>query len=146
MTKSGAARISISLPPNLLRDFDSAIEQMGIDRSKATQQAIRDFLTEYRWEQEEKVYAVGTITLIFNHEVQGLESELTATQHHHPDIIMSATHVHLNHDHCLLVIVVKGQATEIKELALKLKGLRGIQQLKLTILLGAPSTKHSHPH
>lgn len=146
MPKSSVARISISLPPNLLREFDNAIEQMGIDRSKAIQQAIRDFLTEYRWEQDEKAYAVGTITLIFNHEVPGLESELTATQHHYPDVIMSATHVHLDHDHCLLAIVVKGKATEIKELALKLKGLRGIQQLKLTSLLGAPPTKHSHPH
>ncbi len=146
MTKLGAARISISLPPNLLREFDSAINQMGIDRSKATQQAIRGFLTEYHWEQDEKAYAVGTIILIFNHEVQGLESELTATQHHHTDIIMSATHIHLNHDHCLLVIVVKGEVIEIKELVAKLKGLRGVQQLKLTSLLGAPPTKHSHPH
>ncbi len=144
--KPSAARISISLPPNLLQEFDSAIVQMGIDRSKAIQQAIRDFLTEYLWEQDAKAYAVGTITLIFNHEVQGLESELTATQHKHPDIIMSATHVHLDHDHCLLAIVVKGKAIEIKELAVKLKGLRGVQQLKLTSLLGAPPTKHSHPH
>jgi CopG family nickel-responsive transcriptional regulator len=146
MTKQGVSRISISLPPDLLQDFEQVVGEMDFDRSKAIQQAIRDFLTEYRWERDDDAYAVGTITLIFNHEIQGLESELTATQHHHPDVIMSTTHVHLNNSHCLLVIVVKGKATEIKELAVKLKGLRGVQQLKLTSLLGAPPTKHSHSH
>jgi metal-responsive CopG/Arc/MetJ family transcriptional regulator len=37
MSKLGVARISISLPPNLLEEFDNVIQQIGYDRSKAIQ-------------------------------------------------------------------------------------------------------------
>ncbi|MFX1475857.1 MAG: nickel-responsive transcriptional regulator NikR [Promethearchaeota archaeon] len=146
MTKPGTARISISLPPDLLREFDSAIKQMGLDRSKAIQQAMRNFISEYRWEHSPTAFTVGTITLIYHHDVRGLESELTDIQHQYPDLITSSTHVHLDAVHCLLVIVVKGQAKAMQSLASKLKGLRGIKQLKLTGLAGSISAPTEHIH
>jgi len=94
MDKQGVARISISLPPELLEEFDSLIEKLGHDRSKAIQQAMRYFLTEYRWKYEERGLAVGTITLIYDHDVRGLESKLTHIQHQATQIIASTTHIH----------------------------------------------------
>jgi CopG family nickel-responsive transcriptional regulator len=137
MGKSGVARISISLSPDLLEEFDGVTEVIGYDRSKAIQQAMRDFITEYQWDYEPRVKVVGTITLIYDHDIQGLETELTQIQHHFTGIITSTTHIHLDASNCLQVIVVNGQAREIKELATKLQALRGIQQLKLTSLMVA---------
>lgn len=134
MTKPGVARISISLPPNLLEEFDDVIKQIGYDRSKALQQATRDFITSYRIEYDPQASAVGTITLLFDHDIPDLEAELTNVQHRHSNLISSTTHIHLDGHHCLLVIVVKGQTTRIHQLTTTLQSLRGIQQIKLTCL------------
>ena len=134
MSKPGVARISISLPPNLLEELDNVIQRIGFDRSKAIQQAIRDFITSYRIESDQKASAVGTITLLFDHDIPGLEAELTDVQHQHSALISSTTHIHLDGHHCLLVIVVKGQAKRIHQLTITLQSLRGVQQIKLTCL------------
>lgn len=134
MAKQGVSRISISLPPNLLDDFEKVITKIGYDRSKAIQQAMRDFISEYLWKHDPTTNAVGTVTIIYDHAISGLEEELTVIQHQHTDLITSSTHIHLDKHHCLLVIVVKGQATQIKELATKLQSLRGINQIKVVSL------------
>lgn len=139
MTKKGVARISISLPPKLLEEFDAVTQRIGYDRSKAIQQAMRDFVTEYHLDHKPQATVVGTITLLFDHDIHGLEAELTDIQHHHANIITSTTHVHLDGHHCLLVIVVKGVASQIRKLATQLQRSRGVQQIKLTSLM----TSHS---
>lgn len=146
MAKPGVARITISLPPDLLQDFEKVIAQINYDRSKAIQQAMRDFITEYRWDYDAKSYAVGTITLIYDHEVQGLEAKLTKIQHHNPEAISSSIHIHLDASHCLLVIVVNGEAGNIRELTKQLKGLRGVKQIKLTSLMMQQTPTHKHTH
>lgn len=145
MAKPGVARISISLPPSLLENFDQVTSNIGYDRSKAIQQAMRDFITEYKWKYEPLTHLAGTITLIYSHQIQGLETELTTIQHHYTEAISSTTHIHLDH-YCLLVVVVNGPADKIKELASNLRSLRGIHQLKVTSLLleKADSQNHSH--
>ncbi len=135
MSKPGVTRISISLPPNLLEEFDNVIQRIGYDRSKSIQQAIRDFITSYRIEYDPHAIAVGTITLLFDHDILGLEAELTDVQHQQSDLISSTTHIHLDGHHCLLVIVVKGQAKRIHQLTTTLQSLRGVQQIKLTSLM-----------
>jgi CopG family nickel-responsive transcriptional regulator len=146
MEKQGVKRISISLPPDLLEDFEAVIKEMGYDRSKAIQQAMRGFISDYRWDHNPTAFTVGTITLIYHHDVRGVESELTDIQHQYPNLITSSTHVHLDAVHCLLVIVVKGYAKQIQSLALELKRLRGVKQLKLTGLVGTTPTPHEHSH
>ncbi|MFW9935441.1 MAG: nickel-responsive transcriptional regulator NikR [Candidatus Thorarchaeota archaeon] len=146
MKKSGVARISISLPPKLLKEFDQITSNIGYDRSKAIQQAMRDFVSEYRWGHDPLAVAVGTITIIFDHDIPGLEAELTRIQHQYTTLITSTTHIHLDAHHCLLVIVVKGNAAQIKELATQLQSLRGIHQLKVTSMMeeGQATGGHSH--
>jgi CopG family nickel-responsive transcriptional regulator len=144
MSDQGVARITISLPPRLLDEFDEVIVPMKLDRSKAMQQAIRDFLTDYRWKHDTAAMAVGTITLIYDHGVRGLEAKLTDIQHHKPDLITASMHTHLDASHCLLVVVVKGAAGAIQELAKLLKGLRGVTQIKVTSLMVAKPPPHEH--
>lgn len=145
MSKSSVTRISISLPPNLLEDFDQVTSNIGYDRSKAIQQAMRDFISEYHWELDSTASAVGTITIIYDHDIPGLEGELTKIQHQHTTLISSTTHIHLDTHHCLLVIVVKGKTAKIKELATQLQSQRGINQLKVTSMKEEIS-KHQHSH
>jgi len=53
MTGKGVSRFGVSVPPELLSEFDGTIALMNYDRSKAIQLAMRNFLTEYTWTEEE---------------------------------------------------------------------------------------------
>jgi CopG family nickel-responsive transcriptional regulator len=113
------------------------ISQMGYDRSKAIQIAMRNFLTDYRWAQE-RGQVVGAITILYDHETRGLEETLTDIQHEYRDVISSTTHIHLDERNCLEILAVKGEVKSIQDLAKKLMVERGVKQLRLSPLSFEP--------
>jgi len=137
MIEKGVARISISVPPGLLREFDEVTQRMGYDRSKAVQTAMRHYLTDYRWTNEEKGTGIGALVMLYDHSTRDLEQALTDIQHHHQSIISSSMHIHLDEHNCLEIIATKGGIKEIKNLAQDLTSKRGVKQLKLAVLTQA---------
>jgi len=127
------ARISISIDPELLEEFDEVIKRIGYNRSTAVQLAMRDFLTEHKWKGLEGVLA-GVITMRYDHHAGNIIEELTHLQHEHTDIINSSTHIHLDHHNCLEILAVRGEASKIKELAENLGATRGIQQIRVSLM------------
>ena len=127
-------RFSVSVDPELMRVFDEVSGDLNYSRSSAVQIAMRDFLTEHNWKNL-KGDVVGAITILYDHHVKGLGDELTNAQHDYYNAITSTTHVHLDHQNCLEILVVKGSAREIDELARKVYSMRGIKQIKLSILM-----------
>ena len=130
---SGVSRFSVSVDPEVLEEFDRVISSQGYNRSTAVQIAMRDFLTEHKWKDEQGI-VVGAITMIYDHHTGGLSEELNGLQHDYYDIISSTTHVHMDHDNCLEILAVKGEASRIKELSNALSIIRGIKQLKLSLM------------
>jgi CopG family nickel-responsive transcriptional regulator len=137
MIEKGVSRISISIPPELLREFDEMTQRMGYDRSKAIQMAVRNYLTEYRWTSEEEGTGIGALVMLYDHGTRGLEQALTDIQHHHQSIISSSMHIHLDEHNCLEIIATKGGIKEIKNLTQDLMTKRGVKQLKLAVLTQA---------
>lgn len=131
----GVARFSVSVPPDLLNEFDEIISSIGYNRSSAIQVAMRHFLTEHRWTVEQKGTVAGAITMIYDHDVRELMETLTEIQHHYIRGISSTTHVHLDEHTCLEIIAFKGDVNMIKNLAEKLMTTRGIKQLKVATLM-----------
>jgi CopG family transcriptional regulator, nickel-responsive regulator len=126
-------RFGISMEKDLLGRLDQEIVKRGYpNRSEAIRDLIRNQLVEIDWSQEEEEVA-GTITIIYNHHVRGLSDLLLEMQHDHHHMIVSVMHVHLEHEHCLEVMVIKGMASEAKELAGRLIGVKGVKHGKLTI-------------
>ncbi len=133
MTK--ITRAGVTFPPELLRDFDEIISKMGYEsRSKAIQDAVSLYVSERKWLKEEDTIQTGIILMVYDHEVKGLESELTETQHEHMSIITSTLHVHVSERDCLEAIAVKGKASEIRHLSDELTTRRGVKILKTTIV------------
>lgn len=129
------ARVSVTLPPELLEDFDEVIRKMGYEnRSKAVQDAVRLFISERRWLQEEKGPQAGILMLLYDHEVRGLEDALTDVQHNYSNVISSTMHIHLTERDCLEAIAVKGDASEIRKLSDELSSKRGVKLLKTMII------------
>jgi CopG family nickel-responsive transcriptional regulator len=132
---SKVTRIGVTFPPELLKDFDEVISKMGYEsRSKAIQDAVRLYVSERKWLKEEDSIQTGILLMVFDHEVKGLESELTETQHHHSSLISSTMHIHLGERDCLEAIAVKGKASEIHELSDELTTRRGVKILKTMIV------------
>ena len=125
------SRFGISMDAQLLERFDALIERKGhVNRSEAIRDLVRNALVEDRWARGDEE-TVGTVTLVYDHHVRELADKLTERQHAHHDAIVSALHVHLDHDNCLEVIVAKGSATEVKRLADELIGIKGVKHGKL---------------
>ncbi len=132
---AGIIRVGVTFPPDLLRDFDEIIRKMGYEnRSKAVQDAVRMFVSEKKWLQEEKGMHAGVLMMLYDHEVRGLESTLTHIQHHYIHIICSTMHIHLSERDCLEAIAVNGNAAEIRKLSDELAAKRGVKILKTMLV------------
>lgn len=130
---SDLARIGVAIDSLLLKRFDQLIGQRGYtNRSEAFRDLIRDELVQKSWESPD-ADVVGTVTLVYNHHVRMLNEKLTGMQHDHHKNILSTMHVHLDHDNCLEVIVVKGKAKNVQHIADGLISTKGVKHGHLTI-------------
>ncbi|MGE5189857.1 MAG: nickel-responsive transcriptional regulator NikR [Gemmatimonadota bacterium] len=120
-------RFGVSLDEKLLRQFDRLIVRKGYaNRSEAIRDLIRETLVREQWELGAED-AVGTITLVYDHDTRDLSDKLTDLQHAHYESIVSTLHVHLDPHHCLEVLVLRGTARALKEIADRLIGTRGVK-------------------
>ena len=127
------SRIGVAIDSELLEKFDGMIAQRGYtNRSEAFRDIIRDVLVEKAWESPESP-VVGTVTLVYDHHVRLLNEKLTSLQHDFHHSILSTLHVHLDHDHCLEVLVVRGKAGEVQKVADTLISTKGVKHGRLTI-------------
>ena len=130
---SEIVRFSVSLEDDLLEQFDRfCTEQHFATRSEAVRQLIRDKLTAHAWESDSQDVA-GTLTLVYDHHRQQLRDHLTSLQHDHMELVVATLHAHLTHDLCLEVIVLRGPAAKLQEIAAKLQGLKGILKGELVM-------------
>jgi len=128
-------RVGVTFPPDLLKEFDETIGKMGYDnRSKAIQDSVRNFVSDYKWLREQKGMKVGVLVMVYDHEARGLETDLTETQHHYSNIISSSMHIHLSERECLETIALRGEAEQIRKLAEELGKKKGVKQTRLTIV------------
>ncbi len=130
---AGIARFGVSIDVQLIRKFDALIERKGYaTRSEAIRDMIRDRLVEEEWGKENRE-TVGTITIVYNHHTRELDHALNDMQHRSFHRIISALHVHLDAHNCLEVLVVRGKSREIRHIADRLIGTRGVKHGKLTM-------------
>jgi len=124
---AGVTRFGVSLDERLLAKFDRLIGGKGYaNRSEAIRDLIRDSLVRGQWELAD-TDAVGTLTLVYDHETRELEERLTELQHAHYQAIVSTLHVHLDAHHCLEVLVLRGKSGLLKSIADRLIGTRGVK-------------------
>ena len=85
MTK--ITRVGVTFPPDLLKDFDEITSKMGYEsRSKAIQDAVRLYVSERKWLKGTQHEQTGMILMVYDHDVEDLESGLTEVQHEHSRI------------------------------------------------------------
>lgn len=121
-------RFSISTDERLLERFDAHIAEKGyLNRSEAIRDLIRGALAEEVLGDDDAA-AVGTVTLVYDHHFSDLGDKLTEHQHLHHESIVSTLHIHLDHHHCLEVVVLRGRYGDIRHLAEGLISTKGVTQ------------------
>ena len=125
-------RFSVSLPAGLLDELDRRIVDKGYaSRSELVRDLIREKLVEERWASGD-AEVVGVLTISYDHHRRGLTERITDAQHRAYVNVLCSTHVHLDHQHCLETIIVKGRPAEIEAISGTIGGLKGVRFARLT--------------
>ena len=152
--KDPLVRFSVAIGGELLQKFDRYREEHRYpNRSEAVRGLMRDALIEETVAQDQSD-AMGVVTLIYDHHAGRINERLTELQHTHLNRVVTTTHVHLDARRCLEVILLRGSAKVIRELADSLIGTKGVEsgRLVLTAAEAIPerhehgAAAHHHPH
>ena len=149
---SDLTRFSVSLEADLLGAFDRYVRDGSFaTRSEAIRQLLRQTLTRDAFEGDDEP-VTATLTLVYDHHRPHLVEKLLSLQHDHAGHVVASLHVHLDHERCMEVIVLRGAGGELRKLAAALRGLKGVHTGELALAETAePPTAghghgHSHPH
>ncbi len=128
-------RFGVSVPADLIKAFDEYIRERSYsNRSEAIRDLIREKLVAREWEKEAKgQQVVGTITYVYDHHKRELVDDIIGLQHNYGDLVIVSQHVHLDHHNCLEVAIVRGAPGELRELAYRLKALKGVKHCQITM-------------
>lgn len=126
-------RVSLAIEPELLARFDALIEQTGGNRSEAVRDLIRNRLIEEEWADATRGEAVATVTLIYGHSKRELADRMLEVGHDNHHAIVASMHVHLDHDNCLEVMALRGDAQHIRHVADHLIAMKGVKHGKVVL-------------
>jgi CopG family transcriptional regulator, nickel-responsive regulator len=128
------SRISMSLPHGLLNELDRMVSERGfISRSQAIGDMLHQFLIEHKRERGDDLM-VGTVTLVYDNAVPGLQKQLAELQCCHIDEVISSLHVHLMHNQTMEVILVQGPVKALQAISDELISCRGVISGKMHLV------------
>lgn len=130
---SEVTRFGVAMDKVLLSRFDSLISKKGYgNRSEAIRDLVRSELVDEEWKASNRE-TVGTVTIVYSHNIRELSDTLTELQHKYHTEIISCMHVHLDAHNCLEVLVVKGKSPRVKRIADILIATKGVKHGKLVM-------------
>lgn len=134
------------MEPELLAAFDRLLEGAGdACRSKAVRDMVRARLAEAGLESG-RAEAVGILSFIYSHDQPGLAERLLHLEHERHAQAVSSVHVHLDHNSCLEVLIMRGRADRLREFTDRLSALRGVRHARLSLLPATCPLAHKRNH
>ena len=145
-------RITISLDESLAAEFDALIHQRGYEnRSEAIRDVLREYIAASRLAESRAPDCVACVSYVFNHHERELAKRVNDLQHEHHDLTISSMHAHLDHDHCVETVLLRGKTRDVQACADKLLAERGIRHgmvnlIPVDIERGRTQKGHAHTH
>ncbi|MBU1766831.1 MAG: nickel-responsive transcriptional regulator NikR [Candidatus Omnitrophica bacterium] len=125
-------RFGVSIEKELLSKFDKIIKkEQYSNRSEAIRDLIRKGLVKEQWQS--KTIVIGSISLVYNHHKRELVEKLIEIQHEFHTLVVSTQHIHVDHDNCFEVVIVKGKADQVRKLSQKMQSEKGVKYLSLSM-------------
>jgi CopG family nickel-responsive transcriptional regulator len=139
-------RFTISLDGELAREFDELIAARGYqNRSEAVRDLLRQQLEVYRLQRGETRHCIANVSYVYNHHEHDLAERLAHLQHAQHNLIVSTMHAHLDHEHCIETVILRGPTAKVRQFADKLMAERGVRHGLLN-LIAAEEDPRSHVH
>jgi CopG family nickel-responsive transcriptional regulator len=149
-------RITMSIDEELAKAFDELIEARGYtSRSEAMRDLLRREVGEDRTRDSAKTQCVASLSYVYNHHVRDLAERLNATQHAHHSLVVATTHLHLDHEHCLENVFLKGPTVAVRAFSDSIRAERGVAYGQINLItvesgdhhpLATPHRHHGHMH
>ncbi len=140
-------RVTITLDEELAAEIDRLVKARGYQgRSEAIRDLAREGLRQIAAEDPERTGdCLAALVYVYDHESRALAERLTHTFHEHHDLSVSALHVHLDHDMCLEVNVLRGPIGDVRHLGSHVIAERGVQFGRM-VLMPAEMQAETHAH
>jgi CopG family nickel-responsive transcriptional regulator len=123
--------VSITLPSELLKKFDEFIKTRGYySRSEAFRDAIRSLIAEAELAKAETRDVATTIMITCDYARKDVDLRMTGIRHEFDDVVVENVHRHIGDKYCLEVFIAQGNHKRILDLIGRIRGMRGIQQVK----------------
>lgn len=140
-------RFTISLDEKLAAEFDRLIRERGYEnRSEAVRDMLRGRLDALRLQQAQAPFCVASLSYVYNHHERDLAERLTQIQHHHHDLVVASTHVHLDHENCLETVMLRGATDAVRQFADRLIAERGVRHGQVNLVPVDADGGHGHVH
>jgi CopG family transcriptional regulator, nickel-responsive regulator len=144
VTRDKLVRFGVAMEAPLLQEFDELVAARGGTRSEALRDLARAAIVKAKTRRGAE--AVATLTLVYDHHVRDLMERLTDLQHELGEGIRSTLHVHLDHHHCLEVIVMQGHSERLQTVADQILALKGVKHAGLELYAGLHEAGQGHGH
>ncbi|TCK09166.1 nickel-responsive transcriptional regulator NikR [Marinobacterium mangrovicola] len=143
-------RVTVTLDDDLMEELDHLIEERGYqNRSEAIRDLARAGLGQTKRETGNQSNCFGVLSYVYDHAARDLARRLTSTFHSHHDLTIASMHVHLDHDNCLEIGILKGPTSEVQHFADHVIAERSVRHGSLQIVPQAPkgdTEGESHEH
>jgi CopG family nickel-responsive transcriptional regulator len=140
-------RFTISLSEDLAKDFDALIATRGYEnRSEAVRDLIRSELERQRRQRDPHAHCVANLSYVYNHHERDLADRLIELQHEYHDLCVSTLHAHLDHDHCMESLILRGHLDEVQSFSDRLVAERGVRHGQLNVVTVDVAHEHAHTH
>jgi CopG family nickel-responsive transcriptional regulator len=138
-------RFTISLDDKLAQEFDAWISARAYaNRSEAVRDLLRAELDKARLSEPAGKHCIACLSYIYNHHERDLAERLTSLQHAHHELTISSTHAHLDHDHCIESVILRGDAERVQRFADAVCAERGVHHGKLNLIGVELHQPHRH--
>jgi CopG family transcriptional regulator, nickel-responsive regulator len=140
-------RFTISLNDDLAHQFDELLRKRGYqNRSEAVRDMLRNELASASIERHEAPFCVAALSYVYNHHARDLAERLTELQHANHDVVLSAMHVHLDHDNCMETLILRGDTEKVAHFANTLMAEAEVRHGRLNLVPVDMAQGHTHEH
>lgn len=127
-------RFGISIEDELLSLFDRQIQKKKYkNRSEAIRDLIREKLSKGNLEND-NANVFGVISFVYDHHKREIQKNLNNLQHESYKSVVFTTHIHIDHDNCLEIIILKDKTKHIRSIAESILSFKGVKNGKLTLM------------
>jgi CopG family nickel-responsive transcriptional regulator len=136
-------RVTITIDDELAAELDRFMGGRGYaNRSEAIRDLARSGLQQASVEVGGARPCIAALVYMYDHEARDLPNRLTRDFHHRHDLAQTTLHVHLDHESCMEVTVLKGRGSEVQEFADHIIAERGVRHGHVVYL--PAEAAHSH--